>query len=104
MVRIDLPACRVADAPCSFGVLRGAFTIFPQLVLASIAPYILLTRPAALGFMAQVIAHAGHVRYLKQMSHPNGELKTHLVMDGVRRLGMPAAMVLSHRHVTVSSS
>lgn len=91
-------------APCSFELLKGASTITPQLALVSIAPYILLTRPAALGYMAQVIARAGHVQYLKRILHPNAELRTHQVLDGVRLLGMPAAMMLAHGYVVVLSS
>ena len=104
VLRTDLPHCRVVHTPCSFGVLKGAFALSPQLALVGIAPHILLTRPAALGFMAQVIVRAGHVQYVKHMSHPNEELKTHLVMDRVRLLGMPAAMVLACRHFTELSS
>ncbi len=99
-----MQACRAMhEVKSSSGALKEAFTIFSQLLLASIAPYVLLTLPAALGFMAQLIAHAGHVQYSDRKSHTNGRLKSHLATDGVRLLGMPAAMVLLCRPVTVSS-
>ncbi len=89
-----MQACRALHEPCSFGVLKGAFSTFPQLVLASIAPYVLLTRPAALAFVAQLITHAGLEQLLEKVPYLSGRLKLHPVMDGARLLGMLALSTL----------
>ena len=106
VLRMEMQACRALHESCSFGVLKRAFAKFPQLALASIAPYILLTRPAALGFMAHLITHAGLMQVLDKVSHLSARFKIHpvTVMDGARLLGMPAATRLSCKHgVSVSS-
>ena len=87
--------CRALHAPPLFRALKLAFMLSPQLGLISIAPYILLTRPAALGFMAQFIAHVGLAQYSDQTAHPSGRPKIYQIVDGVRLLGMPAATALS---------
>ena len=72
----DMAACRALHLPWLLKALKGALNIIPQLVLASIAPYIVLTRPAALGFMAQLIAHIGHVQFYDATTHPQGRLSS----------------------------
>ncbi len=87
-------ACRM-HLPMLAVVVRGALNMSPQLVLVSMAPYILLTRSAALGFMAHIIAHEGLVHHHDMVLDPHGRLKGYLMTEGVRFLGMPTGMALA---------
>ena len=80
-------ACRRVIAAWHLTVLKGVVINFRQLVLMSIAPCVLLSRPAALAIVAHFIAHGGRVTALDD---PNNCEEHHKVMHGVRLLGMPA--------------